>query len=1177
MSEKVTNKYELDLSQPLADLRKLQKSVEDFNEATQKSSASQRDLFAKSAQASEQYAKTLSAAVRESVKNAEANKAYASSVSDMATRMDRYGKSQKESIRNYQEVNQKLSEAKKKQADLAAEMQKTEKASSGLMGMLGKVGAGLGAFFAVDKILDVGRSIFNTTKEFQKFEAILTNTLGSKSAAQAALKRIQDFAANTPFSVSEITAEFIKLANRGIQPTNEQLTKIGDVASALGKPLGSVNEAILDISNTERWNELGIKVQSAGDKMTGTFKGVTVEVEKTEKGALAMIEQFGKLPGVAGGMAAVSKTIEGQTSNLNDNIEKLAGNIGNRFSGEISGAIKAANSFVEGLNELVDSSNSAASGFEKQKKAVEELTTNFTPLVARYDQLKSKSELSKEEQEELNTIIGKIGATVPTTISAFDEYGKALDINSEAAKRFVEEQKLILQAMNREAISEQGEALKALNTEIIKVQQTLSKGTITLDAGFGVRTEAKLTGDEIATLQAKLADLQGQKTGLEGYIDQLKGIKKEVVETGSSAEESAKKQKGLIESLQASISELQKLQQKATSVADTTGKNGEIIKGIDSLNKEIAQKEKELAALLGKGDEKTADDRKKRYEDLTKEIEKLETQVNKAKLDALEKSSKEYLDALLDSQMKEVDILEQNLVEKGKLTDKNFQLSREQQEQLGILRNAVIQNYYEGLEAAEQLGQDQIFALREEGYSKDLEGLERKYDKEIKAAENNKDLIVALEAAKSRELAALKLAEAERQIELDEQIAIAKINQKTLPQGTRGVSEADFEKDKQRQILQVQIEAASERLATITGLEGKEYEARREGLKAFIAGLQQEMQGMATTEFSLQKLLGLSDSEFEGLALVYNQANEMASEYFANQIAQSEAFIAQKDKEIQSAEANLDRQIELQKLGLASDIKGEEQRIASLKKQREQALADQRKAQRAQILLDSATQASSLITAGSKIMAATAAIPPPLGQILGGVAIGAMIAAFVASKAKALQAVNTSAPSFRGGGGLDLSGKKLMGPSHESGGLHLVNPNTGEKLAEFEGNEYLHIMNKKATAQYLPMLEAMNKGTFKPALNLRALSLDMSDLPRLTMNPNIVADINRLQARAEKAEKRHFNSQIEKRLQSVENLLKDISASSSKTANRKNKQFLTDGSVVEWDDTHTRKYNPRKE
>ena len=153
--------------------------------------------------------------------------------------------------------------------------------------LMGLAGGFLTAAFVKDSVM--------VAAEFEKLEAVLANTLGSRSAAATAMARIEQFAVKTPFEVKELSDSFIKLANRGAKPTNRQMTAMGDVASALGKDFSQVTDAVMDINNTERWNEIGIKAKTVGDKVSFTFKGMTVEVDRTEQGVLSAIEAFGQM------------------------------------------------------------------------------------------------------------------------------------------------------------------------------------------------------------------------------------------------------------------------------------------------------------------------------------------------------------------------------------------------------------------------------------------------------------------------------------------------------------------------------------------------------------------------------------------------------------------------------------------------------------------------------------------------------------------------------------------------------------------------------------------------------------------------------------------------------------------------------------------------------------------
>lgn len=220
-----------------------------------------------------------------------------------------------------------------------------------------------GGAFLASEIAVIGKEIINTRAEFQKFEAVLTNTLGSNSQAQSSLKTISDFAAKTPFQVDEITDAFVKLANRGVKLSVQQMQEMGDVAAALGKPFAKLNEAILDVNSTERWTELGIKVRTEGESIIGTFKGVEVQVERTEAGALEMISAFAKLDGVAGTTEAISKTLGVQISNLKDNFALLKNEIGKLVEDEGAGFIGFLNDAVGGVKDFIAQINDPAGAF----------------------------------------------------------------------------------------------------------------------------------------------------------------------------------------------------------------------------------------------------------------------------------------------------------------------------------------------------------------------------------------------------------------------------------------------------------------------------------------------------------------------------------------------------------------------------------------------------------------------------------------------------------------------------------------------------------------------------------------------------------------------------------------------------------------------------------------------
>jgi hypothetical protein len=202
----------------------------------------------------------------------------------------------------------------------------------------------------------VGNEIVDTLAKFEKFEAVLTNTLGSNSAAKKALSDITDFAAKTPFEVDELTDSFVRLANQGFTPTMSEMTKLGDVASSKGKDMTQLAEALIDaqVGEFERLKEFGVRAKKSGDQVSFTFKGQTKTVKMTDDAIKDYILSLGDLQGVSGSMASISATTGGQISNLSDTFTQMYLVIGEKLKPQISAVISGLSSLVGGIVDFVN-------------------------------------------------------------------------------------------------------------------------------------------------------------------------------------------------------------------------------------------------------------------------------------------------------------------------------------------------------------------------------------------------------------------------------------------------------------------------------------------------------------------------------------------------------------------------------------------------------------------------------------------------------------------------------------------------------------------------------------------------------------------------------------------------------------------------------------------------------
>jgi ubiquitin len=344
-------------------------------------------------------------------------------------------------VAQLKQFNKAMTDLKSEVADVSKSVTKSNeesvKSTKKMSGAFTEVGKTLAGVFAVDQLINFGKQVINTTAEFQKMEAVLTTALGSNSAAKAAMDQIVTFASTTPFQVNELTDSFVKLANRGFVPTMEQMRNLGDLASSTGKSFDQLVEAILDAQTgeMERLKEFGVTAKSEGDRVQFTFKGITTEVQKSDKAIQEYLLSLGDLEGVAGSMEAISKTTGGAISNLEDNVTALFKNIGDSSSGFINWFIKDLNNvistfrnfaeIVELMNPfktIAESSEEARTYLLRVNDSTDDLEKTVKDVATQFDSLSLSTLIAGESQTKFLNEMIRLGHTVEDSKALFQTY-----------------------------------------------------------------------------------------------------------------------------------------------------------------------------------------------------------------------------------------------------------------------------------------------------------------------------------------------------------------------------------------------------------------------------------------------------------------------------------------------------------------------------------------------------------------------------------------------------------------------------------------------------------------------------------------------------------------------------------------------------------------------------------
>jgi len=199
------------------------------------------------------------------------------------------------------------------------------------------------------------------------FSSLKTMT-GGVDQATAAWAKLEGFAAKTPYSLAEAVQGFTKLKALGLDPSEAAMTSFGNTASAMGKSLSQMIEAVADASTSEfeRLKEFGIKAKQNGDQVSLTFQGVTTTIGNNAAEITRYLQQIGDV-NFAGAMEERAKTLDGVLSNLADNFDALLRTINKGgFGSAVTNDVKTLNAALQGLNDTMLNSQKAGDGMVKQ-------------------------------------------------------------------------------------------------------------------------------------------------------------------------------------------------------------------------------------------------------------------------------------------------------------------------------------------------------------------------------------------------------------------------------------------------------------------------------------------------------------------------------------------------------------------------------------------------------------------------------------------------------------------------------------------------------------------------------------------------------------------------------------------------------------------------------------------
>lgn len=527
--------------------------------------------------------------------------------------------------------------------------------------------------FTVYKAAGLVRDIASIRGEYQQLEVAFTTLLQSKDKADRLMAQSVELAAKTPFDLQGVANGARQLLAYGFASENiiDTLRRLGDVAAGLGLPLQRLTylygttavQGRLYARDMLQFTSSGIPMLQQMAKMYGkTTEEINAMVSAGKIGFADVKKVIENMTNESGQffnlMENQSKTINGQISNLADNIDMMFNKIGKSNEGIISTALSSAAYMVEHYQEILDILTVLIATYGSYKAALI-LVAAWQKAAVTASSIKAFFELTKcitsakdamlllNMAFKANTIglVTSIIAGIITALSVFsnksddaaraigDVEQKLIDEQAEVnalsrkltdANTSESERKEILEKLRKiqpsivEGLNDEGDALEfvtdrlqAYNQEMAR-RQVLAQYMDAEDAATKTHNEAlttqtSATNDLVKQVDVLVANLDkfkgfekyGKKGAFNGYFDMsdadVASLKKRIISIYTDTEKTAEEKAKSISGLFGSVSTLSNV---GTSYFGNIKVDGSGLDGIESAVTRLYDTTKDYNASL---------------------------------------------------------------------------------------------------------------------------------------------------------------------------------------------------------------------------------------------------------------------------------------------------------------------------------------------------------------------------------------------------------------------------------------------------------------------------------------------------------------------------------------------------------------------------------------------------
>lgn len=232
-----------------------------------------------------------------------------------------------------------------------------------------KMGQMIAGYFTLAFAGNMVKQIAMVRGEFQQLEVAFRTMLNNKILADQLMSDVVEFAAITPFELSEVASGAKSLLAFGVSAKDilPTLKSLGDVSAGLSVPIerlilnfGQVKTQAqltgrelrdFNIAGVPLISELAKNLGVAEEKISEMVSAGNIGFEDVAKAFQTMTQEGGRFANL---MSEQSKTITGQVSNLKDAWNQMLNEIGKSNEGAIGGALGTAKLLIENYEKVID-------------------------------------------------------------------------------------------------------------------------------------------------------------------------------------------------------------------------------------------------------------------------------------------------------------------------------------------------------------------------------------------------------------------------------------------------------------------------------------------------------------------------------------------------------------------------------------------------------------------------------------------------------------------------------------------------------------------------------------------------------------------------------------------------------------------------------------------------------